>query len=169
VVALNSLCRGSRKPTHMQPKVGCGKGSRQVRWLRRDLARNQDKSCTVAAWHHPRFSSKGGFREVRPFWRALRAADAEVVLSGHNHVYERFAPRLANGSASPQGIRQFIVGTGGKSLAGPFRRAEAHSQRRVRKFGVLKLRLRVDSYGWKFARTGGRVLDRGTTACNAGP
>jgi len=149
----------------MQPKVGCGNGSRQVKWLRRDLAANQDQSCTLAAWHHPRFSSKGGWREVAPLWRTLQEAGADVVLSGHNHVYERFARQRANGSASPSGIRQFIVGTGGKNLADPFRRVSPNSEKRVRKLGVLKLRLRSNSYGWRFARTGGRVLDRGLTAC----
>lgn len=165
IVVLNSQCFGSSNPTNMQPKVGCGNGSWQVKWLRRDLSANQDKSCTLAAWHHPRFSSKGGWREVNPFWRTLQEAGADVVLSGHHHVYERFAPQRANGSASPTGIRQFIVGTGGKNLADPFRRATPNSEKRIRELGVLKLRLGSGSYGWRFARTGGRVLDRGVTAC----
>jgi hypothetical protein len=166
LVVLNSHCRGSSKPTYMQPKVGCAEGSRQMRWLKRDLSAHRDRSCMLAAWHHPRFASKGGgWREVRPFWQALQEADADVVLSGHNHVYERFARRLAGGSPSPTGIRQYIVGTGGKSLAGPFRHPSRHSQKRLRRFGVLKLRLRSDSYRWKFTGTGRRVLDQGTTAC----
>lgn len=168
IVVLNSHCFGSSRPTHMQTEVGCGPRSRQVRWLRRDLAANQGRSCTLAAWHHPRFSSKGGgWREVRPFWRELQSAGADVVLSGHNHVYERFARRLAGGSPSPEGIRQFVVGTGGKNLAPRFRKVRAFSQKRLRKFGVLKLRLHDDSYRWRFARIrGGRVLDSGTTSCN---
>lgn len=165
IVALNSQCRGSSKPKTMQPKVGCGRGSRQVRWLRRDLAATGRKQCILAAWHHPRFSSGGVNSEVRPFWRALQRERADVVLSGHDHVYERFARQGPNGARTRRGMRQFVVGTGGRSI-GRFKAIQPNSEKRVRAFGALRLRLRTGSYRWKFARVGNqRSLDAGTTSC----
>ena len=166
VIALNSQCRGSSHPKTMQPKVGCDRGSPQFEWLRRDLAASESQ-CTLAAWHHPRFSSASldnGFGDVSPFWRALDRGGADVVLSGHDHTYERFRPKSASGASSRQGIRQFVVGTGGKSL-GRFRNREAGSQEFRRAYGVLRLQLEASSYAWEFVKTGGSVRDAGSTAC----
>ncbi len=109
VVVLNSMCWAAG---------GCGKGSPQERWLRSDLAKNGSKKCVLAYWHHPPFSSgqSRGYTYYRAFWRALHEARADIVLAGHDHVYERFARQSATGSASSTGPVQFMVGTGGKNL-----------------------------------------------------
>ena len=109
IVALNSMC---------QNVGGCGATSPMVTWLKGDLATNPS-SCTLAYWHHPVFSSgaeHGNNPKMIPSWDALYAAGADVVLSGHDHDYERFAPQTSSGVADPdRGIREFVVGTGGKS------------------------------------------------------
>jgi 3',5'-cyclic AMP phosphodiesterase CpdA len=149
--------------------------SEQVRWLRK-LLRENPSECTLAYFHHPLVSS-GAHGEnsdthddanVMAFWEALYNAGAEVVLVGHDHHYERFAPITPWGGASPRGIRQFVVGTGGGSLRGrgrhePHPASEAFIQDR---HGVLKLTLGRGGYQWEFVATGGRVLDRGEAACH---
>jgi len=150
LIALNSNCS----------KVGgCGRGSPQERWLEADLARTSAR-CTLAYWHHPRFSSglHGDDRSTDAFWSDLAAAHADVVLAGHDHDYERFAPR--------QGIRAFVVGTGGKSHypLHPTRRPGSQAGD-DRHFGVLELTLRPAGYAWRFLRTDGSVGDRGRTVC----
>lgn len=166
VIALNSMCRSSRNPRLMQPIVGCGRGSAQFRWLKRDLRQTRSR-CIVAGWHHPRFSSGSrvnGWPEVRHLWAALDRAGADIILSAHHHVYERFAPKNARGTVTRRGVRQFTVGTGGTSL-GKYLNREAGSQRFATTFGVLKLRLFPARYRWKFVARGGRVVDRGSAAC----
>jgi hypothetical protein len=158
LVALNSYC----------PAVPCGKGSEQLRWLRADLARSAS-SCVLAYWHRPRFSSgaHGGDPAIGPIWRVLTRARVELALSGHDHDYERFAPLLADGSPSARrGVRQFVVGTGGRELR-PFSTPWSGSRRRLAgSFGVLDLRLRRDSYRWAFrSEPLGRTLDRGRSSC----
>lgn len=158
VVVLNSMCYAVG---------GCGAGSPQERWLRQDLAANQDKKCVLAYWHHPRFSSgqSEGYTHFRAFWQALHEYRAEIVLVGHDHVYERFAPQSSTGSASSTGPREFMVGTGGKNL-GRFVTTRPNSQRRIRAHGVLRLRLHPTTYDWRFARiTDGASLDSGTASC----
>lgn len=167
VVALNTMCRESTKHRTMQPKVGCGKGSPQYRWLKRDLRASNSK-CIIAAWHHPRFSSgsrERGFPQVRPLWAALDRAGADIVLNGHDHIYERFRKKKASGAASRRGMRQFTVGTGGRSL-GRFHTPEPGSQRFLRSYGVLQLQLRATRYRWEFVSTKrSRVLDAGSSTC----
>src|SRR5437870_8525795 len=95
---------------------GCQAGSPQEKWLRADLAANP-AACTLAYWHHPRFSSgqHGSNAFMQPIWQALYDADADVVLNGHDHNYERFAPQDPSGHAdAARGIREFVVGTGGR-------------------------------------------------------
>ena len=150
VIVLNSNCA----------KVGgCGAGSPQWRWLRSDLA-SHGARCTLAYWHHPRWSSgmHGDTAELDPLWRLLTDFHADVVLSSHDHDYERFAPI--------DGIRQFVVGTGGKSLYPllPLRRSSSVTGNSDT-FGVLRLTLRPDGYDWRFLPVAGAFTDAGSGRC----
>jgi hypothetical protein len=149
---------------------GCGAGSPQLQWLAADLAAHPG-TCTLAGWHHPRFSSgpHGDDATFDAFWQALYAAGADVVLNGHDHVYERFAPQSPAGAADPtQGIRQFTVGTGGKNLTGfPIVRANSEV-RNASAFGVLELTLQANGYIWRFlSAPDGAVLDQGASLCHS--
>jgi hypothetical protein len=147
---------------------GCGPRSTQGRWLAADL-RASAKRCTLAIWHHPRFSSgqHGNATSVAPFWRALYKAGAEVVINGHDHDYERFAPQTPTGRAdAARGIREFVVGTGGAALR-PFARSAPNSQHRTaRAHGVIRLVLHATSYEWRFIPTAGRFRDSGNGQCH---
>jgi hypothetical protein len=119
-------------------------------------------------WHHPFFSSGWtlGTPGVAPLWNALYNAHADVVLNGHDHLYERYAQEDPSGNATTGGIREFVVGTGGESLnplsaTPPTLQAHDSSD-----FGVLVLTLHSSSYTWKFVNTHGTVIDSGTTACH---
>lgn len=149
---------------------GCGATSRQVAWLRADLQSNRAATCTLAYWHHPRYSSgkSRDDRSYQPFWDALYEFGADVVLVGHDHHYERFAPQNANGQAdSARGIRQFIVGTGGHSfqaLGGTLPNSEVRNNTT---FGVMKMRLRATRYEWVFQPIpGSSFTDSGSDACH---
>ncbi|MEW6226389.1 MAG: metallophosphoesterase [Chloroflexota bacterium] len=148
--------------------VGCVVGSEQVRWLQADLAAFP-RQCVAAIWHHPLFSSgrHGNTAGVRPLWRALEAAGAELVVNGHDHDYERFAPQTSTGIAAPAGIREFVVGTGGAALRG-FGTLKPNSQRRnAATLGVLRLTLRAGGYDWRFVPVaGGMFTDAGTATCH---
>ena len=158
VIVLNSNCRDVG---------GCARGSAQERWLRRTLAANH-ATCTLAYWHHPRFSSgdkHGGSLATADFWNALYEAGADVVLSGHDHVYERFAPQTPEGRAAPRrGIRSFVVGTGGAGLYG-FGEPQPNSLVRLAKYGVLALTLERGRYSWRFLSAEGGVSDPGSAPC----
>ena len=127
-------------------------GSPQERWLRADLAAHP-KLCTLAYWHHARFSSgttHGSDPQTQPLWQALYEAGADVVLSGHEHNYERFALQTPDGRADPvRGIREFVVGTGGGG-AYRFGPSIANSETRSTDYGVLRLTLTPRSYRWQF-------------------
>ena len=152
---------------------GCGPDSPQGRWLRDDLAASR-KNCTLAYWHHPRFSSDktyGNDPDTAFFWEALYDHGAEVVLSAHAHVYERFAPQTPGAKADGAfGIRQFVVGTGGAShyRFGPPR---PNSQvRNAKTYGLLKLTLHESSYDWRFVPEPGRLFtDSGSGRCHGRP
>jgi acid phosphatase type 7 len=159
LVALNSNCADVG---------GCGRGSAQESWLRADLARHRNR-CTLAFMHHPRFSSsfdQAKNVELDAFWRALYAARADVVLVGHDHVYERFAPQDPNGRPALNGLRQFIVGSGGFNHH-PFLTVQPNSQvRNSDTFGVLLLTLRETSYSWRFVpEAGATFTDSGSDSC----
>jgi hypothetical protein len=144
-------------------------GSAQARWLRADLAATSAR-CVLAYWHHPRFSSgarHGNDTSVATFWAELYDRRGDVVLNGHEHNYERFAPQTPGGSASAAGIREFVVGTGGNGQY-PFGTAERNSEKRLTDhWGVLELTLAPASYSWRWVEVGGRVLDRGgPVACH---
>lgn len=149
---------------------GCGATSPQVTWLRRDLAANP-RACTVAIWHHPRFTSARSPPDGRSIamWQVLDEHGADVIVNSHYHHYERFAPQTPGGTPSSYGIRQFVVGTGGAALVG-FSRLMANSQvRNSTSYGVLRLTLRRSSYEFVFIPTTGSVRDRGTTSCHGKP
>ena len=143
--------------------------SAQLNWLRQDLAANP-KLCTLAYWHHPRFSSRkhGNDTSVGEFWNALYNAGVDLVLNGHEHIYERFAPQRPNGTAdNARGIRQITVGTGGASH-GKIMTARANSVvRNNTTYGVLKLTLRAADYSWQFVPEPGKTFgDSGTGNCH---
>jgi hypothetical protein len=129
IVALNSECNYVRG--------GCDRESPMLTWLKKDLAANPAR-CTLAYSHRPLFSSgqNGNDPAMRPIWHALHAAHADVVVNGHDHFYERFARQTPRGEPDKQGIREFVVGTGGASH-GKFRKTKDDSQvRNARTYGV---------------------------------
>lgn len=152
----------------LNSEIAHGAGSPQEQWLRADLAASHAR-CTLAYWHRPRFSSSqhGSDTSMRALWAALEAAGADVVLSGHDHVYERFAPQTADGVAdAARGIREFVVGTGGRELYA-FGTPVANSEVRYdATFGVLRMRLTDSTYAWEFVPVSGGFRDSGTGACH---
>jgi hypothetical protein len=162
VVMLDSNCSA--------PEVeGCNRGSEQEAWLRADLTAS-DARCTLAIWHHPRFSSGEHGNDGRTdfLWRALYDAGADVIVNGHDHDYERFAPQDPNGTADHErGIRQFVVGTGGAGLR-EFRTVRANSEvRDATTHGVIRLALYPDRYSWDFVPVAGRPFtDSGSGPCH---
>ena len=148
---------------------GCHAGSPQEQWLRQDLAAHP-APCTVAMWHHPRYSSgeHGDDRSMRDIWQALYDANAEMVLSGHDHDYQRFAPQDADGKADPaRGVRQFVAGTGGRDLY-KWEHSDSNSEvKNNETFGVLKMTLHEGSYDWEFVPVEGQTFtDRGSAKCH---
>jgi hypothetical protein len=157
VIVLNSNCSD----------VACEFGSPQHAWLVADLAES-DAACTLAYWHHPRFSSgpHGNDENVAPFWDALAAADADIVLGGHDHLYERFAPQTPSAQAAPDGIRQFTAGTGGRSHYEQERSTPNSEIVIDDAFGILELQLGADAYAWAFVTVEGAVADTGSAFCH---
>ena len=161
IIVLNSECKDVG---------GCEPGSPQEKWLRSDLAAHP-AACKLAYWHKPLFSSgsaHGNDLTVKPLFQALYDAHADVVVGGHDHDYERFAPQNPDGAADPaNGIREFVVGTGGKNHR-PFGESKLNSEvRDATAFGVLKLTLKPKSYDWQFIPEAGKSFtDSGTGACH---
>jgi hypothetical protein len=171
LIALNSNC---------SDVGGCSKGSPMEQWLREDLAAHPAQ-CILAFWHHPRFYTpskqpttnrlEATDKKMVAFWVALGEAGADVVLNGHRHTYERFARQDGQGNADPNGIRQFVVGTGG----GPHDRyvgatAPNSEVRKADTWGVLQVTLRADSYDWRFVPVAGETFtDSGTDTCTPAP
>jgi len=160
MVSLNSEC------SHVG---GCQAGSAQEKWLRADLAAH-NTLCTLVYWHEPRFSSgeHGNATQMTTIWSDLVAAHVDVVLSGHNHDYERFAPLGATGQPNPTGVTEFVVGTGGKNhyafvhapLAGEVVRNQTA-------FGVMRMLLGPSGFSWRFyAAPGYAFNDSGSAACH---
>lgn len=162
IVALNSEC---------DQVGGCGAGSPQGEWLQQDLAQHP-ATCTLAYFHKPLFSSgaaHGNDLEMKPLWQALYAANADVVIGGHDHDYERFAPQDPDGNADPKrGIREFVAGTGGKNSHRKFVTTRANSEvHQADTFGVLKLTLHASSYDWEFVPEAGKSFhDSGSGSCH---
>lgn len=141
----------------------------QLDWLKKDLAQHRAK-CTLAYWHHPVFSSGGHGNNtfMKPVWKILEDANADVILSGHDHDYERFAPQNLDGQLDDtHGIREFIVGTGGARLT-PLLFGKANSEvSNNTTFGVLKMVLKENSYEWEFLPVaGGSFTDHGRGECH---
>jgi hypothetical protein len=138
-------------------------------FLDSDLAQHGGRRCILAYWHHPRFSSDathGNNTAVGPLWTRLHAVGADVVLNGHAHTYERFAPQTPTAGPSPTGIRQFIVGTGGKALHG-FGTVRANSEVRLGGlYGVLRMTLKAGSYDWRMQGEDGVIHDSGSATCS---
>ncbi|MBC5827236.1 MAG: metallophosphoesterase [Candidatus Eremiobacteraeota bacterium] len=159
VIAINANCADIG---------GCNKGSAEERWLRADLSAHP-ASCTLAYWHQPRFSS--GHHHSDPtydaFWQDLYAVHADLVLNGHDHLYERFAPQTPSGSPASNGIREIIAGTGGRSHY-QFTKIEPNSEvRNNTTFGILELTLHPHSYDWRFVPVGaGSFSDTGSQRCH---
>jgi hypothetical protein len=144
--------------------------SAQVEWLRADLTAHSAKSCTIAYWHHPRFSSgfvHGNNITVQAFWDVLYQFNADVIMGGHDHDYERFAPQTPTALAdNVRGIRQFVVGTGGKSL---YSQGVLKANSEVfynGTAGVLKLTLYDGGYTWEFVPVSGSFSDTGVGTCH---
>jgi hypothetical protein len=162
VISLNSNCA---------QVGGCYAGSPQEVWLRRDLAAHKTR-CTLAYWHHPRFS--GGQvtsdEEMQPFWQALYDYNADVVLSAHARNYQRFAPQTPTGVADPvRGIREFVVGTGGNHKLDPVAAIANTEAAQARAWGVLYLTMRGSGYRWFFvqaANTPYGSQDSGSQSCH---
>jgi acid phosphatase type 7 len=153
----------------LNSNVDAGPGSPQYSWLQADLAASANVLCTVAYWHHPVFSSgpHGDNRQMAEIYRLLHAAGVDVVLVGHDHVYERFAPQDADGLPDPErGVRSFTVGTGGARLYS-WRTPRPNSDFRDNSsHGVLRLTLAAGSYSWAFVGVAGAPLDTGMAQCH---
>ena len=147
---------------------GCGLDSAQGRWLAADLAASPAR-CTLAIWHHPRFSSgmHGDDAQVAPFWELLHRDGAELVINGHDHDYERFAPQDPSGQEErPGGIREIVVGTGGAELRTFTHTAPNSEFRMAGTYGVLRLTLHPANYDWEFLPVTGDIADSGSTVCH---
>jgi acid phosphatase type 7 len=146
-------------------------GSAQVSWLKADLAANPT-TCVAAYWHHARFSSgfHGNDSRVKPFWDALYAAGAELILNAHDHDYERFGPQTPGGRLAPAfGMREVVVGTGGAGQR-PFFHVQPYSRvRMTNRFGAIVLRLNVNGYTAQFRTVGGTVRDSFGGTCHGRP
>jgi len=161
VVVLNSEC---------VDVGGCDAASPQGKWLREDLAAHP-VACTLAYFHKPLFSSGGAHGDdllMKPLWDSLYAGNADVIISGHDHDYERFAPQTPEAKAdADRGIREFVVGTGGKNHR-PFGFIRPNSEvRDAEAFGVLKLTLLPGRYEWEFVPEDGKTFkDSGVGTCH---
>ena len=156
VLALNSNCGF----------VACDIGSAQEQWVRADLAAHPNV-CTLAYWHHPVFGSGGGSGRMSQIWQTLSESKVDVVLTGHNHNYERFAAQDGRGRPDVvRGIRQFVVGTGGADLTPQLGVAPNSEVRDSSSFGVLLLRLEPGAYEWRFHSENTGFGDAGRDVCH---
>ena len=159
LIALNSNCGEAG---------GCSASSPQGKWLANDL-KTHSNFCTLAYWHIPLFSSGGrANNNSKAFWQLLYDNNADLILSAHDHLYERFAPQTPAGTLdSTRGIREFLIGTGGANHTGIVQVAANSEVRNVDTFGVMKLTLHPTSYDWQFVPEAGKTFtDSGTTACH---
>lgn len=153
---------------NLNSEIDISATSAQLAWLKSDLAANPTR-CSLAIWHRPRFSSgnHGNNTDTGTLFQALYDANGEIVMGGHDHDYERFAPQNPSGAAdAARGIRQWVVGTAGTAFYS-FATIRANSEfRNNTNYGALKLTLHPASYDWQFLNTSGSVIDSGSTACH---
>jgi hypothetical protein len=156
----------------LNSNLGGSQGAAELQWLRSEMT-SQPSQCSLAYFHHPRFSSgphgqMATIPIVRDLWFDLYNAGVEIAISGHEHFYERFAPQTPDGVADPDhGIRQFVAGTGGGPLAPALRRV-ANSEVLLTSHGILKLTLEPQSYKWEFlSADSGSVVDSGNGTCHS--
>ena len=164
-----SVTVGSWHVVSLNSNVAANAGTPQYEWLKADLAQSP-ALCTLAIWHHPLFSSglNGNSGRMRDAWRLLMQAGAEIVLSGHDHSYERFAPQDADARSAPLGMRQFVIGTGGNSLHDRLSHQPNSEVWENHTWGVLKLTLKSGSYDWEFVPIAGQTFrDAGSASCIA--
>ena len=160
LVALNSECS--------EPGVGgCTATSPMVTWLKADLAAHP-AACTLAYWHEPYWGNGKVAKAFKPMVQALYDAHVDVLLVGHAHIYERYAPQgMTNASEPTRGVREFIVGTGGRShsaLKTPLPNLQVSNNTT---YGVLQLTLHSTSYDWQFVPEAGKTFtDSGSTDCH---
>jgi acid phosphatase type 7 len=150
----------------LDSNIPAARGSPQWEFARAELEA-QRTPCTMAVWHHPVFSSgpNSGSGVMRDMWALLESARAEVILSGHEHLYERFARQMSDGRPDAvNGIRQLIAGTGGADLTNFFRSAP-NSEERIRRHGVIRMTLRPAQLEWEYLGIDGSILDRGLDTC----
>lgn len=162
VYSLNSNC----------PQTGdCNTDSTQMNWLREELGKHGEK-CQLAFWHHPLFSSSthgvvaAETNRMPAAWQILQENKAELVLTGHDHSYERFEPQTVAAQADPNGIREFVVGTGGRSLYPKLSNQKNSAIFYNSNFGILQLELFAGSYSWQFTNIDGVVIDKGVGQCS---
>ncbi|MGE3840420.1 MAG: metallophosphoesterase [Vicinamibacterales bacterium] len=152
----------------LNTNVAIHPGSAQISWLQTDLTSHATR-CSLAYFHHPLFSSgqNGSDSRQRDVWRVLHAHGVDVIVSAHDHVYERFAPQDADGRFDPvRGVRQFTVGTGGGKLYG-FPNLERNSEVRGSVWGVIRFALRAGDYSWEFIAVDGETFkDSGQESCH---
>lgn len=171
IVSLNSdiVMRSSRERglSEAEQALLAAEVARQHEWLAMDLAAalRRGAKCILGIWHHPRFTRarRGDNTPTAKLWELMSAAGADLVLNGHEHIYESFAPRNANGALDPGGMREFVVGTGGAGGGSSRTAADYH-------YGVLKLTLGAAAYSWEFLPVPGDSLnDKGSASCNRKP
>lgn len=159
---------GAWRVIALNSEIPSGPGSPQHDWLRAELARRRT-TCTAVLWHRPLFTSgrNGNNPDMRDVWRTLHEFNVDLVINGHDHTYERFAPQDPDGRPDPaRGIRQFIVGTGGAPLY-EFVRVQANSEARAAVWGVAMFTLSDDRYEWQFLPVEGQGFhDAGSAACH---
>ena len=150
----------------LDSNIDVGPGSAQYAFVRSEVERHRD-FCTLAVWHHPLYSSgpNGSIASMRDLWKLLYDHNAEIVVSGHDHLYERFGKQDGDGRSDARGLRQFVVGTGGANLY-DFMRVTPNSQARIKSYGVLRLTLRPNGYDWAFIDSTGFTADAGSDSCH---
>ena len=158
IIALNGNCRRAG---------GCSATSTQTTWLKKDLAADA-RPCTLAYWHQPLFTglAKGIAKAYRPWWNALYAAHADVVLNGHIHNYQRYAPLSPTGAPDPTGLTEYVVGTGGEKQVAVAANSVPHPVTNDKTFGYLRMALSAGSWTAEFVDTNGAVLDTSTGVCH---
>jgi hypothetical protein len=157
---------GTWRVIALNSEIAFGLGSPQFIWLQDELLNNRP-SCTLVYWHRGLFSSgpDGNQTDTRVLWTTLMAFNVDLVLNGHDHEYERFAPQDADGKPSAAGIREFIVGTGGAHLYTPVS-VQPNSEVRASTYGVLTLTLTNKAYAWEFSAVGNSFRDTGSDVCH---